>query len=93
MKTKLTAFTLVAAMALATAAPGPALALNQEERNKLAGAVLGLVIAKKVAEQRQKQKARGEPYEPRTGILCLPEVRKCYMNNRYSSSWTHREFD
>jgi len=80
-------------LALAIPAPNPGYAMDDDDKAKLAGALLGIVIAKKVAEQRHEKKARGEPYQPRNGVMCLPEVRKCYENNRYSRRWTHREFD
>lgn len=85
--------TAVAALIAAIALPSPGLALSDDDKAKLVGALVGIAIAKKVAESRQQKKARGEPYQPRNGVMCLPEVRKCYWNNRYSSRWTHHEFD
>ena len=83
----------VAALIAAVALPSPSVALSDDDKAKLVGALVGIAIAKKVAENRQEKKARGEPYQPTNGVMCLPEVRKCYWNNRYSSRWTHHEFD
>lgn len=87
-----TAFAVAAALSVAIAAPTPGFALSDEDKAKLAGALIGIAIAAKVHEKQQRAKARGEPYQASTDVLCFPEVRKCYWRNRYSSNWTHREF-
>lgn len=85
---------LIAAAALigAVAVPSPSSALSDEDKAKLAGAILGIAIAREVVKERKRAKARGEPYQAATDVMCFPEVRKCYWHNRYSSRWTHREF-
>lgn len=92
MTFRMTAFAVAAALSVAIAAPTPGYALSKEDKAKLAGALIGIAIAAKVHENRQRAKARGEPYQVADDVTCFPEMRKCYWRNRYSSNWTHREF-
>ena len=92
MKKKLLLLTTAAALFAAAVAPQASHALSDDEKKKLAGALVGIAIASKLKEVQEDKKAGGEPYVAAKNVRCVPEVRKCYWNGVYSSRWTQHEF-
>lgn len=92
MKQKIVLFVGAVALLTATVAPQPSYAMTEEEKKKLAGALIGIAIAKKIKEKQEDKKAVGEPYIAAKDVRCFPEVEKCYWKGIYTRKWTEREF-
>lgn len=106
MKVKIVGLLVASLLAppLLVAQTGPSDARNNATRSAAAAGIVGLAVGAIIADSVNRDKkvygppppvayTPPPPFSPAAGVLCYPDQRACYYNNRsYSADWTWRVF-